>query len=435
MSEANPNPYAALKLKEFRLFVLARFCVTTAIQIQSVVVGWQVYKMISSPQLLFSDAIIEKVIGFGNDKSAALALGLIGLAEAVPAITVSLYAGHVADVVQRKKIIVIALSVLFCCSFALLWFTTNRGAFVFQWGVLPVYGVIFISGIARGFLSPALFAFMPQLVPRALYRNAISWNSTLWEMATIIGLALGGLLYAFLGITLAYSVDVLLIVCGLLMMLVIQGKPLPQESDEQGIHEKIKSGLRFIFHNKLILSAISLDMFAVLFGGAVALLPIFADKILQVGEVGLGILRGAPSIGALLIAFYITHYPIKKNMGKTLLWSVAGFGLCMICFAISKNFWLSLGLLLLSGMFDCISVIIRSTLMQTLTPENMKGRVSAVNYIFIGSSNEIGMFESGVAARFLGLIPSVIFGGFVTIGVVGVTAWVSKSLRKLQRLE
>jgi MFS family permease len=435
MPDSNPNPYAALKLKEFRWFVIARFCVTTAIQIQAVVVGWQVYKMIIDAPTAITNGFMEQLIGFGSDKSAAMALGLIGLAEAIPAITVSLYAGHVADVVPRKKIIVSALTVLFLCSFTLLYFTTSSGSSVLHIGVLPVYIVIFISGIARGFLSPALFAFMPQLVPRELYRNAVTWNSTLWEMATIMGLAMGGLLYAFLGITVAYTVDVSLIIGGLIMMIIIRAKSLPEESDEQGVKEKIKSGLRFIFNNKLILSAISLDMFAVLFGGAVALLPIFADKILHVGEVGLGILRGAPSAGALLMALYITHYPIKKNMGKTLLWAVAGFGACMICFAVSKNFWLSLGVLVLSGMFDCISVIIRSTLMQTLTPENMKGRVSAVNYIFIGSSNEIGMFESGVAARYLGLIPSVIFGGCMTIGVVGVTSWFSKSLRKLQRLD
>ncbi len=435
MSEEKANPYAVLKLKEFRLFIIARFCVTIAIQIQSVVVGWQVYKIMSNRISQSPGAIIESIIGFGNEKSAALALGLIGLAEAVPSIAVSLYAGHIADVVQRKRIIAITLSVLLFCSASLLFFTTQPGEFLFHFGVLPIYVIIFISGVARGFLSPALFAFMPQLVPRELYRNAITWNSTIWEMASITGLALGGLIYGFLGIHAAYSVDVSLVLCGLILVFIIQKKPLPEVSEEQGVAEKIKAGLRFIFTNKLILSAISLDMFAVFFGGAVALLPIFADKILHVGEVGLGLLRGAPSIGAMLMAFYITHYPIKKNMGKTLLWSVAGFGACMICFAFSHNFWLSLSILIVSGMFDCVSVIIRGTLMQTLTPENMKGRVSAVNNIFIGSSNEIGMFESGVTAKLMGVVPSVIFGGCVTIGVVSATAWVAKSLRELQKLD
>lgn len=404
------SPYAALRIPEFRLFVTARVCVTMAIQIQAVVVGWQVYEITKDP----------------------LSLGLIGLAEAIPSIAVALYAGHVADVVPRKRIIMVGLATLLLCSAALLFFTTNPGAFVFQWGVVPIYSVIFLSGIARGFISPALFAFMPQLVPRDVFPNAITWNSTLWEFAAIAGPAIGGLVYGFAGITAAYTVDVALVAAGLLLAMAIAGKPVPPSTEEQGVVEKIKAGLRFVFHNKIILSAISLDLFAVLFGGAVALLPIFADEILKVGEIGLGFLRSAPSLGAVLMAVYITHHPIRQNMGKTLLWAVAGFGGCMIVFALSQNFWLSLAVLVISGAFDCVSVIVRSTLLQTLTPENMKGRVSAVNYIFIGSSNEIGMFESGVAARLLGVVPSVIFGGCMTLGVVAATAWLSKSLRELQ---
>ncbi|MFZ6009641.1 MAG: MFS transporter [Bacteroidota bacterium] len=413
MSNSLPaGPYAALKIPDFRLFISSRFCVTLAIQIQSVVVAWQVYEITRDP----------------------LSLGLIGLAEAIPSIGVSLYAGHVADILSRKKIIVACISTLLVCSTALLFFTLEPGKFLLSYGVFPIYTVIFASGIARGFISPANFAFMPQLVPRELYTNAISWNSTLWETATIAGLALGGLLYGFFGITAAYSVDVALTLIGLFFASSVSKKPLPPVTDEEGVAEKIKAGLRFVFHNKLVLSAISLDLFAVLFGGAVALLPIFAEEILHVGPVGLGILRAAPSIGALLMAFYITHNPITKNAGKTLLYCVAGFGVCMILFALSTNFWISLFLLILSGAFDCVSVIIRMTLLQTLTPENMKGRVSAVNHIFVGSSNEIGMFESGVAAKFLGTKPSVILGGFLTLAVVGVTGWVSKSLRTLQHL-
>lgn len=408
-----PDPYAALRIPEYRRFISARVCITVAIQIQAVVVGWQVYELTKDP----------------------LSLGLIGLAEALPSIAVSLYAGHIADIVQRKKIIVITITALLLCSACLLLFTTDPGQFVFRWGVVPIYTVIFISGIARGFLSPAVFSFMPQLVPRELYQNAITWNSTLWEAASITGPAVGGLVYGFFGITAAYALDASLVLIGLVLIFYIERKPLPPVTEEQGITEKIQAGLKFVFQNKLILGAISLDLFAVLFGGAVALLPIFADEILHVGAAGLGFLRCAPSIGAVVMAFYITHNPIKKNMGRIMLWAVAGFGACMICFAISKNFWLSFSLLIVSGMFDCISVIIRGTLMQTLTPENMKGRVSAVNYIFIGSSNEIGMFESGMAARLMGVVPSVIFGGCMTIGVVAVTTWVGKSLRRLQRLE
>ncbi len=407
------SPYAALKIRDFRLFISARFCITLAIQIQAVVVGWQVYEITRDP----------------------LSLGLIGLAEAIPSIAVSLYAGHVADVTSRKKIILITVATLVLCSGLLLFFTVDLGSFLLSYGLLPIYAVIFVSGIARGFITPAIFSFMPQLVPRELYQNAISWNSTLWEMASIGGPPIGGLIYGFFGITAAYSVDVSLTILGLILVTAVASRPLPLASEEQGIVEKIKAGLQFVFRNKIILGAISLDLFAVLFGGAIALLPIFADEILGVGKIGFGVLRSAPGIGALLTALYFTYHPIRRSMGKILLYSVAGFGICMILFAVSRNFWLSMGVLAMSGAFDCVSVIIRGTLLQTLTPENMKGRVSAVNNIFIGSSNEIGSFESGVAARLMGVIPSVIFGGIMTLVVVATTAWKAPELRKLQEVK
>ncbi len=406
------GPYAALKIPDFRLFIAARFCITLAIQIQAVIVAWQVYEITNDP----------------------LSLGLIGLAEAIPSITVSLYAGHLADVVERKKIAIICITTLLFCSVALLFFTLNNGAFIVSNGIASIYIVIFISGIARGFLTPSLFAFMPQLIPRELYANAITWNSTLWEIAAIGGPAVGGFLYGFYGITEAYIADVALTILGLALAFGVTRKPLPPESEEQGIIEKIRAGLRFVFKNEIILGAISLDLFAVLFGGAVALLPVFAKEILLVGPQGLGVLRSSPAIGALLMAFYITHNPIRKNTGKILLFAVGGFGVSMVAFALSTSFWLSLLLLMISGAFDCVSVIIRSTLLQTLTPENMKGRVSAVNHIFIGSSNEIGMFESGVAAQLLGVVPSVIFGGCMTLLTVSFTSWLAPSIRKLQRI-
>jgi MFS family permease len=404
------DPYAVLKIADFRFFISARFCVTLGTQIQGVVVGYQIYELTKDP----------------------FSLGLIGLAEAIPSIVVSLYAGHVADVVIRKKIILWCLATLVFCSVSLLFFTTDFSSFIQTFGALPIYSVIFISGIARGFLTPANFSFMPQLVPRDLFPGAITLNSTIWETASIAGPALGGFLYGLLGITFAYAVDASLTIVGLLLILNVASKPLPPESEEQGIVEKINAGLKFVFTNKIVLAAISLDLFAVLFGGAVALLPIFADQILKVGAVGFGFLRAAPSIGALLIAVIMMHNPVKRNMGRLLLWCVAGFGFCMIGFGLSTSFWLSLFLLTVSGGFDCVSVIIRGTLLQTLTPENMKGRVSAVNNIFIGSSNEIGMFESGVAAKALGVVPSVIFGGIMTVGVVSVIGWLGKSLRRLQ---
>jgi MFS family permease len=347
---------------------------------------------------------------------------------------VSLYAGHLADVVERKKIIIFCVVTLLLCSVALLFFTMNMGAFILANGATPIYAVIFVSGLARGFLSPANFSFMPQLIDREVYQNAITWNSTIWEGAAVGGPMIGGLIYGFFGITAAYCADVGLTMAGLICYSLIPNRPLPAVSEEQGIWEKIKAGVNFVFTNQIILGAITLDLFAVLFGGAVALLPIFADEILHVGKIGLGFLRSAPSLGALAMAVYITHNPIKKNMGKILLWCVAGFGFCMIGFGLSTSFWLSMSLLILSGVFDCVSVIARSTMIHTLTPENMKGRVSAVNSIFIGSSNEIGAFESGVAAKLLGTVRSVVFGGAMTLAVVSVTAWKAVKLRRLSSL-
>ncbi len=407
------DAYAALRLKDFRLFVTSRFFITLAINLQAVVVGWQVYEITNDP----------------------LSLGLIGLAEALPSIAVSLYAGHVADSVQRKKIMIICIAVLAVCSIALLLFSLRLESFLPMFGIVPIYSVIFMSGIARGFLTPANFAYMPQLVPREVFKNAITWNSSFWQTALIAGPALGGFTYGFFGLQAAYAVDVALILLGLILVFFVAHKPLPPVTEEQNVADKIKAGLKFVLSNKVILGAISLDLFAVLFGGAVALLPIFAKEILHTGPEALGLLRSAPSVGALGVAFYIAHHPINRNMGRKLLWCVAGFGLCMIGFAISTSFWISLALLMMSGCFDGVSVIIRSTLLQTLTPENMKGRVSAVNNIFIGSSNEIGMFESGAAARLLGVVPSVIFGGCMTLLTVGITAWKAPSLRKLQKVE
>jgi len=412
MTDLKPNPYAAIQVRDFRLFIFSRLFITLAIQIQGVVVGWQIYEITKDP----------------------LSLGLIGLAEALPAITVSLYAGHLADIIERKKIILSCVVILTISAASLWYFTTDAGAFILRYGTLPIYSIIFLTGLARGFLSPANFSFMPQLVDRSLYQNAVTWNSTTWETAAVGGPMIGGLIYGFFGITAAYFADVVLVISALVCYSLIPNRKLPPSTEEQGIYQKIKAGIKFVFKNEIILSAISLDLFAVLFGGAVALLPIFAAEILHVGAVGLGFLRSAPAIGALVMAVYITHHPIQKHVGKILLWSVAGFGFCMIGFAISTSFILSMGLLILSGMFDCVSVIVRSTLIHTLTPENMKGRVSAVNSMFVGSSNEIGMLESGVTAKLMGTVASVIFGGCMTLAVVAATAWKASRLRALHKV-
>ncbi|OON70567.1 MFS transporter [Hymenobacter sp. CRA2] len=408
------DPYAALRLPEFRRLISARVCFVVATRIQGLVVSWQILHLTNDP----------------------LALGLIGLAEAVPSIGVSLYAGHVADSVRRKNIIVAAVAVLLLCAVALWVLASPVGlpllakSSLYTW---PLYAVIFVSGIARGFLGPALFSFMPQLLPdRERLPNAITWNSTTYQASAVLGPAIGGYLVAAIDVANSYTVASGLLLIALLQFVSIKGRPLPPiEGQKLGLKESVLSGLRFIFSNQLVLAALSLDMFAVLFGGAVALLPIFAVKILKVGAEGLGHLEAAPAVGSVLMAVALTYFPLRHRVGRKLLWAVAGFGLATVLFALSTNFYLSLFLLFMTGVFDSVSVIVRSTLIHTFTPEYMKGRVSAVNNIFIGSSNELGAFESGAMARLLGTVPSVVFGGVMTMVVVGATALLAPHLRRL----
>ena len=416
------DPYAALRVLDFRRYITARALFSIATQIQGVVVSWQIFKLTNDP----------------------LALGLIGLAEAIPSITVSLYAGHVADSVRRKRIVVPAVVVLVLCAFTLWWLAHPLQQALLQSGrlhveavnatiVWPLYLVIFVSGIARGFMGPALFSFMPQLLPeRGLLPNAVTWSSTTWQASAVVGPAIGGLLL-HRSIEFAYGVDLVLESLALFFFISIASRELPPiEGERLRLGASILSGVKFIFGNQLVLAALSLDMFAVLFGGAVALLPFFAGNILHGGPDAFGYLRAAPAVGSVMMAVWLTFSPLKKGAGRKLLWAVAGFGLATIAFALSKNLYLSLFLLFLTGVFDSVSVIVRSTLVHTYTPEYMKGRVSAVNNIFIGSSNEIGSFESGATAKLMGTVPSVVFGGVMTLVVVAITAWRADQLRHLE---
>lgn len=420
---APPDPYAALRLPDFRRYISARALFSVATQIQGVVVSWQIFALTKDP----------------------LALGLIGLAEAIPSITVSLFAGHVADSVRRKRIVVPAVTVLFLCAVTLWWLSHPAQKAVLEGGrvhiaainatvVWPLYLVIFVSGIARGFMSPALFAFMPQLLPeRSFLPNAVTWNSTTWQASAVLGPAIGGLLFAHLGLQFAYGVDTIMEGLALLLFISIASRELPPiEGDRLSLGESLTSGIKFIFANQIVLAALSLDMFAVLFGGAVALLPIFAADVLKAGPEALGYLRAAPAVGSVLMAVFLTFSPLKTGAGRKMLWAVAGFGAASVAFALSTNLYLSLFLLFLTGVFDSVSVIVRSTLVHTYTPEYMKGRVSAVNSIFIGSSNEIGAFESGTAAKLMGTVPSVVFGGVMTMLIVAFTSWKADKLRKLE---
>ncbi|MHB8580390.1 MAG: MFS transporter [Ignavibacteriaceae bacterium] len=406
----NDDAYASLKINDFKWFVVARFLLTFAIQMQSVIVGWQIYEITHD----------------------ALSLGLIGLSEALPFLSISLFAGQVADVVARKKIILISNIVYFLSASALFLVSTRFHIVIIEYGIFPIYLIIFVTGLARGFMSPAQGAFIAQLVPRKLFGNASTWNSLAWQLAEVTGPATGGLIYGFSGIGNAYLVVIIMSAIGFLFFTKVQNKPLPVRTSRESFRQSLSAGLRFVFKEQIILSAITLDMFAVFFGGAVSVLPIFADRVLHVGAKGLGFLRAAPAMGEIIMSIIQAHNPFFKNAGRNLLTCVFGFGISMILFAISKSFYFSLFVLFLSGLFDNVSVIIRATIIQLFTPDEMRGRVSAVNGIFVGSSNELGSFESGIAAKFLGLVPSVIFGGSMTLIVVTAIQTFAPKLRKLK---
>jgi MFS family permease len=407
------DAYAVLKVRDFRLFMTFRFFTTIAFQMQGLIVGWQMYELTKDP----------------------LALGLIGLAEALPNIVTALYAGHAADRYNRKRIIV-WFTLLFLVGTTLLFlFSIKNLGLIAAFGVFPIYLVVMISGISRSFLYPSIIALMSQLIPRHLYTNASTWNSTMWHVAAITGPALGGMIYGFFGVRVAYLSVLFFLMLALSLLFFVKNRPLPQFVAGETLVQRLSSGLKFVFKNQILLGTMSLDMFAVLFGGAVAMLPVFAAEVLMVGPQGLGFLRAAPMLGAVMMSLVMAHRPPLVHAGRYLMIGVAGFGLSIICFALSHNFYFSLALLVLSGMFDNISVIIRSTAMQLLTPDEMRGRVASVNAIFIGSSNEIGSFESGVAAKLMGLIPSVIFGGMMTLGIVGITSKFAPGLRKLNLRE
>ena len=396
--------------KEFNYFITTRVALTIALQIQAVIVGWHIYKLTQDP----------------------LSLGLIGLAEAIPALSIALYAGHVADISSKRKILMNSVWVLLCCSLGLT--LTSSDLFIFgfseSWSVNAMYAFIFLSGFARGFYAPAGFSFIVQLVSKEQLVKASTLNSSAWQIAAIFGPALGGVLYAWLGITPTFCFVLLFMITALWCISRIKPKPIVSKMGNETIAQRLRVGISYVFNNKVILSAISLDLFAVLFGGAVALLPVFANEILHVGPQGLGIMRAAPSLGASITMLWLSFRKPLHKPGVVLLFCVAAFGACMIGFALSTSFLLSLFLLFLSGAFDSVSVVIRGNILQLQTPDDMRGRVSAVNTMFIGSSNEIGAFESGLAARLLGTVPSVVFGGCMTLLVVAFTGLKAPQLKQ-----
>lgn len=407
------DPYASLRVRNYRRFIVSVLTMTISAQIQAVVVAWQIYDVTHDP----------------------LSLGLMGLAEALPFVSISLYAGHIADRLNRHVVSIASLAVLLCCSLGFLTFNLIPG-FLHAHGGLPFYAVIFVSGIARSFLQPARNALGAELVPRSLYANAVAWRSSVWQAAAVLGPGIGGLIYGFASPRVAYIADAIMMSVALFTFWSIGYERRPaSHAARQSISESLRTGLRFVFRESVLLSALTLDLFSVLLGGAEALLPVFADEILHVGPQGLGILRAAPAAGAVVMSIYLAHRPPFRKAGRTMLMAVAAFAMCIIVFGLSRSFVLSTAVLVLSGMADNTSVLIRGTLLQVLTPEHLLGRVSSVNSIFVGSSNELGAFESGVAAKLLGTVPAVILGGFASLGVVGTIATSVPRLRRLGRID
>ncbi len=407
------DPWAALRLPDFRRFITAHFALTLAIQIQGVVVAWQMYLDTRDP----------------------LALGLIGLAEVLPNIATALFAGHVADRMERRRLVMMATVALLACSLALAWLAGLTGDAA-GWRVPGAYVVIGISGVARAFLQPARTALVAAMVPRDLQPNAITWRSTAWQLGAVVGPALGGLLNALLGARASYLVDAALVVVAIIAFgsITYRNVPAPAAAGETTM-SSLLAGVRYLRTQRMLLGTMTLDLFSVLFGGAVALLPIFAADILSVGPWGLGLLRAAPAVGAVSMSVWLAWRPPMQRAGRSMLRGVAAFGAFTIVFGLSRNLWLPCAALAAAGAADMVSVVVRSTLLQLLVPDHLMGRVTSVNQIFIGSSNEIGSFESGLTARLFGAVPATLLGGSLTLGVVAVTARKFPELGRVGRLE
>jgi MFS family permease len=398
---------------DFKKLITARFLFVFAVEMQSVIVGWQIYELLRDP----------------------LSLGLVGLTEAAPALSLALFAGYIVDRSRPLRVYNYVLFISLLSALAVLAPQLFKASFTIHGEALALYLSSFLTGAARAFSQPSIFAIVPRLIARKDLAKSSAFMSSTMQVARIGGPAFGGIIFGFAGMTFSAVVVCVVLVLAIFTMFTIKMQiPAPAAvhgTAKRRITEELLSGVKFVFNHPILLSSMTLDMVSVLFGGVTALLPIFAKEILFVGAKGLGALRAAPAVGAAITGFVLTRVNVKPNAGKKFLWSVAGFGACILVFAWSKSFALSMIVLGLSGAFDSVSMVVRTSVVQLASPDNMRGRISAVNSIFIGSSNEIGEFESGVTAKFMGTIPAVYFGGVMCILTVIVTAFVCPSLRNL----
>ena len=409
--EEKLDPYAALRFKEFNFFLFIRFILVFGWSMQFIIVEWEVYSLTKDP----------------------LSLGLIGLVEVVPAISMALFAGHIVDQREKKML-------FFQCIIAFLLVATGyyfiTSPYVYDnyensQILIGIYVLVFLGGFIRAFIGPTIFSLVALIVPKRVYPNAATWSSSTWQLAIVLGPAFAGFSIAWIGVHNSMGIVLATIVIGLFLISFIKKKPILNPKIGEPIFKSLKAGLNFVYKTKAILVALTLDMVAVLFGGAIALLPIYAQDILNVGSEGFGILRAAPAVGSVLMMIASAHIPLTKNAGKKLLYAIFCFGISIIVFGISDIFWLSVFALFMYGLTDGVSMIIRQTILQLKTPDEFRGRVASVNSIFVGSSNELGAFESGATAKLMGTIPAVVFGGVMTILTVGFTAIKFPNFRKL----
>ena len=408
---ANKDPYAALRFREFNIFLLLRFILVFAWSMQFIVIEWQVYTLTKDP----------------------LSLGIIGLMEIIPALSMALFAGHIVDQREKRNLFLCCIGLFSLISLGL--FFLSETSIMASWGqksiLYSIYGFVFFGGLLRAFFGPTIFSLVSLIVPKKVYPNAATWNSSTWQMASILGPAVAGLTINWLGVHWSLCIVFVLVVISFLFGLLISKKPVLNPKIGEPIIQSLKEGVRFVFKTKAILGALSLDMIAVLFGGAVALLPVFAQDILKVGPEGFGVLRAAPAVGAFITMLTTAYIPISRGAGMKLLVAVFGFGISIIIFGLSSVFWISVIALFFSGITDGVSMVIRQTILQLKTPDHMRGRVSSVNSMFVGSSNELGAFESGLTAKLMGAVTAVVFGGTMTLITSLTTGLISPSFRNL----
>lgn len=408
---AKKDPYAALRIKEFNIFLLLRFALVFGWSMQFIIIEWQVYSLTKNP----------------------LSLGIIGLMEIIPALTMALFAGHIVDQKEKRNLLATCIAAFSLISLGLFLLTWPK--MVSGWSTNTVlyciYALVFFGGFLRSFFGPTIFSLVALIVPKKVYPNAATWNSSTWQMASVLGPAFAGVSIGLIGVHWSLCIVFGLVVLSLIILFQIKRKPILNPKIGEPVMQSLKEGVKFVFKTKAILGAITLDMVAVLFGGAIALLPVFAQDILKVGSEGFGILRAAPAVGAFITMLVTAYIPISKNAGKKLLLAIFGFGVCIIVFGLSSVFWISVVALFFSGVTDGVSMVIRQTILQIKTPDHMRGRVASVNSMFVGSSNELGAFESGLTAKLMGTVTAVVFGGTMTLITVVTTGLVSPSFRKL----